>query len=261
MIPNSTRPKKGSGKYYTPRSYSRFKQDRYYRKQLLFYVLGSTAILAVLWFGGLTLLANIDTFWRLLGREVSTPITPSGEDLIPPTAPQFTEPPRATNDSQINLSGSAEPQSEVFLYHNEAETEKTFANNQGEFNFIGLSLESGDNKFYATASDAQGNVSQKSTVFNVARIENDPLLTINAPEEGTVFSGNEQRTITIEGTVEPTEVELTVNDNRAIVKSDGSFVLKLSLHKNGENEILVKAVDEAGNEVSQTIHVTYQEKD
>lgn len=249
------------GRYYKPRSYRTVEEDLYWRKKLILSILGVSLLLGLLWFGGVLILSHLDAFWGALGRERNQAIGPSGNsDIFPPSPPTLINPPAATKENRIKLEGKAEKDSEIILFLNNKPVEKTFADEKGSFTFEGISLSDGENRFSLTAKDKSGNESGKSPFYTINYNKKAPELDLENPKDGTILNGKNEQTITVTGTVSPSSVTLTINDIRAIVNEDGTFSLRISLDRDGENKITVKATDDAGNSTEKSVTVTYNEE-
>ena len=83
------------------------------------------------------------------------------------------------------------------------------------------------------------------------------MLTITEPNDGDNFYTFAQQTITVSGTVSE-EAEIFVNDQISFANSEGNFSTRYRLEK-GENKLVVRAVDNAGNESVQEVTVEYDE--
>ena len=223
-------------------------------------IVGIIILVAALWFGGLTLLSNIDVFWHILGRDQSAEQVTTNEDTVAPSRPQLNALPTATNESRIEVSGVAEAESTVTLMLNNRLITETFANNEGAFSFENVLLVKGNNAISVIATDEADNKSEPSREARVTLSTEAPDLTVDSPSDGAEFTGDAERTITVSGTTTPGAV-LTVNDTRAIVGDEGDFSLALSLHRDGDNEILIVAADQAGNETEYALTVKYNEDD
>ncbi|MEX0587139.1 MAG: hypothetical protein WD159_00020, partial [Patescibacteria group bacterium] len=119
------------GKYLLNRKQLRLHQSwktlsRDDRKDLisLLKVLGViTAVIAALYFIGINGLTYIGGFWKLFTGETGQ----AAGDKIAPSPPSLNPLPQYTKTEKINISGYAEPASEVTLFLNEKETAKTIA--------------------------------------------------------------------------------------------------------------------------------------
>lgn len=253
-----TRSGSGKRRYFKPRSYRKAKEDNYWRKKFIINLLGITIFSLFLWFVGLKVIAGLDNFWDFLGKNSTEP-SKINEDKIPPPPPFLTPLNKATREKNIDISGYAENESEVELFRNEKIVEKTVADNEGKYSFDNITLERGSNLFFTKAKDKEGNVSENSQSYTITTIDDAPEITLTSPQDGDTVKGKANQTITVSGKVSPSNVNLTVNDNLAIVNENGEFYFRMSLTKNGENEIQVKATDEAGNQEEKKIKIFYEE--
>ncbi len=86
----------------------------------------------------------------------------------------------------------------------------------------------------------------------------DPKLTVTEPERSTYYTkGTDGETVTVKGKVEEDNLDIvTINAQIIPLAADGSFEYQLKL-KEGLNEILVGAVDKAGNKSEDVRAVMY----
>lgn len=251
------------GKYLIKRRQLRLRQSwktlsRDDRKDLisLLKVLGViVAVTTALYFVGINGLTYIGGFWNLFTGETG----PSNGDKIAPSPPSLNPLPQYTKTEKINISGFAEPASEVTIFVNDEETAKTIAEaGGGTFSFSNvILLIQGKNTITATATDRSGNVSRKSAELIVILDKKPPDLTVTSPKNGQTFSG-ENKQIVVAGT---TEVGATVrvNEAQAPVLADGTFSYTITASGAGEIKITVVATDKTGNEKKVELEVSYSE--
>ena len=175
-------------------------------------------------------------------------------DNIKPPAPIFSNVPEATKNKNISLSGIAEPGSTITIYLNGPEKDKVTADKEGRFAISNLALIEGKNTLYAKSFDQKGNESEKSQTHIILRDTKNPEIKILQPQNGSKVENLVGR-ITVKGEVNE-KATVTVNNRKAIVKSDNTFELQLGVEE-GNVEIKITAVDQAGNEKTETIYVTY----
>lgn len=114
-------------------------------------------------------------------------------------------------------------------------------------------LSEGANFVSVTAMDRAGNTTTSSR--QVTRDTNAPMVTIVEPEEGAITEAEE---ITVRGVVQDaTPVVLSVGTRAVAVGPHGAFEVTVPLAE-GENEIVLKATDAAGNSATATRRVTRQ---
>ncbi len=176
------------------------------------------------------------------------------QDQLAPRPPTLNTIPEATSSAEIDLSGYAEAGTTTQLYVRGISVADSVVDNEGEFEFLGVHLREGENEIYAVAKDDQGNESDESTTYVVTMDKTPPELSLESPTNGDRFFDNDNP-ITIKGVAEE-DVEVRINGRFIRTNSDGSFETTLSLN-DGDNEIEVKAIDEAGNETNDKVTVNY----
>ncbi len=220
------------------------------RRAIIFVILTIIAVIALI-FLGLPLLAKYAGLLTDV-RKSSEPV--QRQDSTPPSQPKLDPLPEATNEREVEVSGTTEPGATVVLFLNSS-SEEVLANKNGEFKYT-FRLNAGENEISAKAKDNSGNESQKSKEYIVIFDNDDPSLEISNPQDGGEYFGSKQRQIVIEGVTEE-DASVNVNDRVVIVESDGSFAFATTLVE-GENTFTVKATDEAGNtkEIQLTLSFT-----
>jgi hypothetical protein len=219
--------------------------------RLLIMLGASIALLVGIFFLSVPVLSRLVTFWDIISPPKEA--QQSSEDTISPQAPFISNFPSAVNEKFIDLQGYAESGSTVELYLNDDLAEKTITDSNGDFEFKDIALYEGTNTFYAKAIDQAGNESPESEAFAVILDKEPPELVVNQPKDG--FSTNDER-MEISGTTEP-NASVFVNQHQAVVQSDGSFSLSILLSE-GENELVIEAVDRAGNKSTQELVGNYR---
>lgn len=236
-------------RYSTNRSRLNRKLERKSKRNLLINLLGIIITIFLLAKFGLPLLINFTLF--ISGSKSSEQnIKQNDETFIP--APILNPMPSATNSAQVLVIGSASPNQTINLYINGSLVSKTKSQKNGDFSFR-ETLEEKDNKIKAKAviNDRESDFSQ---TLNISFINSNPTLKISSPSDGDSFS-KDQNTIDIKGETDP-QVKITVNDFWAITDQSNHFSYNLPL-KNGDNQIKIVAVDQAGNKTEKEIKVTY----
>lgn len=176
------------------------------------------------------------------------------QDTIAPPVPIFDNPPTATKDNHIILSGFAEPGSTIKLFVNGPETQTNVASADGTFRFEGIELINGNNTIFAKAFDTNNNESDKSTTLAITYDTQQPEITIDEPKDNTTVKNLNGR-IFIKGKISE-KVSLKINDKFVILKPDLSFEYPLGVDE-GWIEVKVVAEDEAGNINEETFKVNY----
>lgn len=227
--------------------------QRMIRQSMMLFVLTGAFVAGILIWG-------IPAVIRMAGfigelRASNDPIL--SNDTIPPYAPQLAIPYEATSSSQIDIKGYAEAGTSVKLFNNEKEISATEVNQDSEFLFEDIALESGDNELYVVSIDDAKNESDPSRTAIVSYDNQPPVLEVTEPSEGESFYSFSEQTITVSGTINET-ADIFVNNRISFANSQGEFNQKVRLEP-GENQIIVRAIDPAGNETSETVIVSYSE--
>lgn len=235
------------------RRYSRLasvEEKKNFRSAVLFGLL-TIGFLVALFFIGIPFLGRFVGFVSDLGKS-NKPI--SVNDKTPPAPPQFDTFAPFTNQKTVSLTGRTEPGATVTLTF-DAANQSVVADKDGKFSFPNLSLNDGENDFSASATDAAGNASQKTTSLSITFDNKPPTLTIDSPADGAAFFGSKQRQVTIQGTTDP-GTSVTVNDRIVVIDDNGKFQFTTSLN-DGANPFAVKSTDQAGNTTEKDITLNF----
>lgn len=229
------RPVRASVPQYTYRQGKHEKKTVYRRLVIIGAI--TTVLLLIVFFWGLTFVNVLG----LLGTNES-----AGSDgiefQIPLQKPSFDSLPEFINKDRITISGTTSAEASVILIVNGVEVGKTVADTTGSFSFVDISLKEGFNLIKAKVSNDSGETQEQSAHITLDKTK--PELTINSPTDKQSFP-KETETITVKGKTDPDSIVL-VNSNQAILDQDGNFSHVVTVTK-GENEIEVKATEEAGN--------------
>jgi len=224
-------------------------QRKNIRSAVFFIVLSVGTGFAFLFFG-LPTLARLSSFFSDFNKS-SKPV--QIDDKTPPAPPRFDNVPDATSQTNIQLTGMAEPGIEVFIYFNKKE-ESVLVDADGNFS-SSFSLRDGENSFWAKAKDSTGNESQETKTFTVVFDDDPPSLTITSPADGKEFYGAGERQVVIEGETEG-DTNLVINDRIVTVENDGSFTFATSLTE-GDNTFNIVSTDAAGNTNESSLTLKY----
>lgn len=175
------------------------------------------------------------------------------EDTIILQPPVLSAPVDATNSAQFKIDGYADPQEEIVVVLNGQEHMRTTTREDGSFT-AELVLTEGENGFTTYAIDSEKRESKTGQEYQVALDTEKPLLEVAEPEAGKEF-GSKDKTITISGKTDKGS-KVYVNDRVVFPDAEGGFKTQFSL-QSGENELKIKAVDEAGNVTEETRKVKY----
>lgn len=180
------------------------------------------------------------------------------EDTIAPPPPIFNNPPNAVNSQNINIDGYAEEGTTIKLFVNGPELSSTIATTDGTFTFENIELIKGRNTIFAKSYDTSNNESPKSITLNIQVDTEDPELEILEPKDEDIIRNLNKR-VNIKGTVNE-KATVKVNEKLAILRPDLSFEFPLGVTP-GEVEIVIEAIDEAGNSTKEEFKITYIESD
>lgn len=176
-------------------------------------------------------------------------------DIIPPSAPIFSDTKNATKEEKITINGITEAGATVTLFVNGPEAQKTTADNDGFFTFVDIEISKGKNLIFAKAIDENGNESEKSETLEIVFDDKNPEVTIDTPKNGEEIKNLDKRVL-VKGTVNE-EASVKINGRQAIIGQNNSYELLLSVEE-GDVTIEVEATDIAGNTAKETIYIKYK---
>lgn len=232
-----------------PKKYITSQEKQIYQKLV---VLGITslAILVVLFFWGLPVLAKLAGILTFLpGREEFK----NGTDVIPPFPPRLEGIPAATNSAQIKLTGFAESQSTLEIFLNGTLAQKLLIDAGGKFEVENFNLSYGENKLQLKSTDEGGNsspITEQQVLFD----NTPPILEVSEPANATVFFG-QVNLVRISGKTDP-GTTILVNGFWAIVDQEGKFSLQYPVQI-GENRLEITSQDTAGNQTKKSLTIYY----
>lgn len=192
----------------------------------------------------------IDVLAGSSGPKVSN-INP-GEDVVPPQIPTLSPLPEATNSANIKVDGYTEADVEIDAFLNDEQVANTNSDDRGAFK-LEFKLNDGSNKIQVKAKDKAGNMSQ-SIVKTVNFDRKAADVTVDLPKDGSEVFGQNNQNVTFSGKVSKVDATVTVNGNYARLGTDGGFNLVVRLNQ-GDNNVLVKATDKAGNMVEKIVKI------
>lgn len=183
-------------------------------------------------------------------------------DITPPAAPVLSVSKNAAGYTAGNkplITGSAEANAVVRVYHGERLVLETRADANGVFSAVTSTFDNGLNySIRATATDAAGNTSALSEAisFNVdATAPIIPTSTLTLAEGGNqpVFSGTAEA-----GTmIQLVRISDATEIGRAIAKADGTWKIDSVALPNGAYEVAAVSVDIADNATSAASRMQY----
>jgi hypothetical protein len=220
------------------------------RKTLFLSIVGILIVLFLLFRFGIDILVNFSTF--ISGSKANQTTTTNQINFIPPPILNPLAP--ATNSAQIIITGKAVKDQTIDLYVNDSNVDQVQVNKDGNFTF-NESLKNGDNQI-KTKAVASGKESDFSDTFDVVYKNSPPTLDIASPSDGQSFK-KDQNTVSVTGKTD-SGVTVTVNGFWAVVDDNNNYSYTLSL-QNGDNQIKVVAIDQAGNKAEKDIKVNYSQ--
>lgn len=161
--------------------------------------------------------------------------------------------PKFTNSSTITVSGFSSNAVRVEIYVDSQKAGETTVDS-GRFKYENLKLLEDDNNISAKAFDASGRESDLSETVKIVYSNKEPKLEVISPSESQEFSGNNR--IKVEGMTQK-DAQVFANGFLANVSVDGKFDVTIPLTE-GENNVEIKAVDEAGNTKIVTVRVVFR---
>jgi hypothetical protein len=229
---------------------SRVKKKRESRRAVVYIVIAIAIILAMITWG-------VPLMARLAGLLITEDTGVGGVTELRPTPPVFSDIPESTSEDVVTVGGFAQPGVEVALYLDGIEYEKKLTDDAGVFEFDSIQLSEGENWVYAVSISSRGQESEQSKRYTILVDRTAPELTLSSPGDGEVFRGQGQRITIFQGIVEEDGVKVYVGERMAIVSTDGTFELAYQLIE-GDQDVIVKAIDKAGNETEKTLKLRWE---
>lgn len=228
----------------------RFEEKRL-RTRLLLISLGSGGLLLLLGIFGVRLLIGLSIFMdNVRGSD-----SPQQQKRAMVIAPYVDPLPLATSSGKLVITGRGQKEATVILYINDKESKKTKIAEDGTFILSSISLGEGDYTIQAKTQDSAGKLSDFSNTVRTTIKRRPPILELNKPLEGEKHTGGDNL-YPIEGKTEE-DVDIRINDRFVVVRQDGTFSYPYPLNE-GENNLIIKAIDRAGNNTQLTRTITYQ---
>lgn len=221
------------------------------RKNIFLSVVGIIIILFLLFKFGIGILVNFSLF--LAGSKDNQSLQSSNKiDFL--AAPTLNPVTSATNSARIIISGKSSKETTIELFVNDDLQDEIETDKDGNFAFT-PDLKSGRNEIKARATK-DDKKSDFSVTFTVMYTNSAPLLEVSSPTEGQTYK-KDQNTASVQGKTDP-GVTITVNGFWAVIDETNNFSYNLPL-QNGDNEIRIVAIDQAGNKSEKTVRVNYSQ--
>lgn len=225
------------------------KKDEQSQVKRSFLLAAISILIAILIFSfGISVLGGFADFLNKIFHN-DKDVTGGSNFVQPPILDQL---PQATNEAALAVSGLAIDDSKVDIYLNGEKVGDSTVDG-GRFKYESLNLKSGGNEIKARGITGNNSESDFSKSYSVVLDNKEPELTIESPTDGQSFSGNNR--VSIKGKTEP-DAQVYANGFLANIASDGSYEVFVPLNE-GDTEIEVKAVDQAGNFKSLKIRLHY----
>lgn len=190
----------------------------------------------------------------LLDKNAPTP-TPSTQNTTFIPSPILDPLTSATNSAKLAVKGTAQNSKTVRVYVNGKSVDSISVKSNDNFS-TSITLTDGENQIKAKSISDSGKESKFSETTTVIFDNKPPELTISSPSDGESFN-KDDNPITVRGKTDA-NVRITVNGFQAITNGQGEFSYNLPL-RNDTKEVLIIAVDEAGNTTEKKISVNYSE--
>lgn len=179
----------------------------------------------------------------------------ANDDKVAPRPPTISSPVTATHSATIAVAGFSEAESEVVLVLNGQEATRTDADSSGTFE-LRVDLDKDQNELSFFAVDKAGNESEVSRVYTVTYDAVPPKIELESPQDGQQFELRKNQNITVKGKTEA-NAKVYLNGRLVFANSDGSFSTTYQLAE-GDNELRLRAVDKAGNELEQVVTAKFR---
>jgi len=217
---------------------------------MFFSILGIVVVLFLLFKFGISALINFSLFLSGKGGEPNSTNSQNTINFLP--SPVLNPIVSATNSAQIIITGISQKDRKIELFLNSRKIDETDTADNGEFRFE-PTLKKGTNTVSVRAvyKDKKSDASEK---YIVEYKDTAPKLEVSSPSDQASFK-KEDKSVEIKGQTDA-NVTVTVNGFFAVTSENNSFSYVLQLH-DGDNEVNILAVDNAGNKSEKTIKVNY----
>ncbi len=228
--------------------YSQRRQLKRDRKRLIFSIIGAGILIYLLFFVALP--------WIIGGLSVLNKTKSTSSDSLPLTStlapPVLNIPYEATNTSFIKIDGYALPDVNIEIYLDNKLTTTTKTQSDGSFTTNNINLSFGTNDITGKTVDNQGNKSLASKDIKVIYDNSKPNLTVDSPQDNQQTGDTK---VTVSGSVDSSNISVTVNGQRLIVSSEGKFSKDIQINP-GDNNLTIIASNSSGSSTSISRKVT-----
>lgn len=227
-------------------------QEKKNKKTIWLSIIGIILVLFILFKFGIEALTNFSLF--LSGSKNSQNAGSSNNQLNFVASPILNPLPTATNSAQIIISGVSDKNRTIYLYINSKKIDEIETDSKGHFS-TNENLSKGENIISAKAKFKEKE-SDFSNSYNVIFKNLAPKLDLTSPNDGQTFN-KDQNKANVSGQTD-SDVTITVNGFWAVIDENNSFSYLLPL-QNGDNEIKIVAIDQAGNKTEKDLKVNYSQ--
>jgi hypothetical protein len=220
------------------------------KQHVLLIIVGTIVLIGLLVVFGVPLLVNLSLLVGKLKTDTAQDLSGKSPSYIAP--PLLDETFSATNSAEISVSGSAEEKQVIKIYVNDEFIDEVSVDDEKRFTFENIQLTAGANEIEVIAKEGK-NESSYSDPVTITYLKEPPKLDVSYPTDKATIARN-NNPMRIQGTTDP-DVKVTINNFWAIMESDGDFYYDFPL-KDGENKLLIVAIDEAGNKTEKELTVS-----
>ncbi|MDQ5981425.1 MAG: hypothetical protein QG570_172 [Patescibacteria group bacterium] len=224
---------------------------KYLIKRIILLNLGSLGIVVFTYLWMVFFLASVNSFWDLFRNKDIYEV----KDTVAPVSPYLEPIPEAIKEDKTTIYGKSEPGIKIVMYIDNSQQSETITDNEGGFSFSDIPIGYAISNIKVIAEDNSGNKSTDSKSYSIVRDITAPEIEILSPKSGETYKATE-RTYAVTGKTEA-GINVLVEEQSAILNSEGEFTAQVSLNDGG-NEILIKAIDKAGNETEKKVFMTYE---
>ncbi len=223
--------------------------EKHRQKQIVIYTTILLALVVFFIFFGLPFFISSSVFISNLfggNRENTTNKTETFREI------QISDIPEATNSASFMVDGTVNNFDTIEFYLNGEKIKENYTKGESSFSEEISGLRSGENKFFLIAKAGGTTDIKQTSTYTVVYKNNKPKLEITEPADNLKTNHTE---INVAGNTDK-DVEIKVNGIPVVIDAKGHFQTQLKLN-NGDNKIVITALDSAGNQEEKTLTVNY----
>ncbi|MEI6533579.1 MAG: hypothetical protein WCO06_07135 [Candidatus Roizmanbacteria bacterium] len=228
-------------------------------RQKIFYlkitgvVVGIVVLIGFLLFFGMQFIINSTLYFSgLNGKNVKSTDVPS-EDFFGTF--ELENIPNSTNSAELLVSGSQTNFNKADVYLNKYKVD-TIKLDESSFSYKIIKLKKGSNEIYFIAKTLDGKNIRKTNPILVRYTNEPPKLEISTPSDGETTNKTD---ISIIGSTS-IGASIQINTRPIVVDSQGNFQTLYRM-QDGENQIIISSIDDAGNRTEKMLKVIYKKDD